>query len=171
MSSNDDDYRGNWLIAAFNNFAAAAAAAQVYALRRSGATGWPVLYWDEAKKKKDCVSLCPDCASAVEECGCGWHCSSGEHHKCTNTGCPCWCHASEGREGKPQIMHKTHCRHGHLMSGSNLKLLPSGEHRCRECNRRTVAAFRARAVIAAAEQLQLEQQLAIDLAAILRPQG
>jgi hypothetical protein len=30
---------------------------------------------------------------------------------------------------------KTHCLHGHLLSGANLRILPQGRRRCRTCHR------------------------------------
>ena len=50
---------------------------------------------------------------------------------------------------------KTHCDHGHPLSGANLAIGPDGHRRCRECSRRRVREYRARN----ADRLRLRKRL------------
>jgi hypothetical protein len=50
---------------------------------------------------------------------------------------------------------KTHCKHGHPLSGDNLRIDPrTGGRRCRACNAETQQAFRKRRVAAAREEMK-----------------
>jgi hypothetical protein len=41
-------------------------------------------------------------------------------------------------------MRKTHCKHGHPLSGDNLRISPNGVRACRACNAANQKAFRER---------------------------
>ena len=43
-----------------------------------------------------------------------------------------------------QHLRKTHCKHGHPLSGDNLRISPNGMRACRACNAAAQRAFRER---------------------------
>jgi hypothetical protein len=43
-----------------------------------------------------------------------------------------------------QHLRKTHCKHGHPLSGDNLRIGPNGTRACRACNAANQRAFRER---------------------------
>ena len=49
-----------------------------------------------------------------------------------------------GRAENQRHLRKTHCKHGHPLSGGNLRIGPNGTRACRACNAAAQQAFRER---------------------------
>ena len=61
------------------------------------------------------------------------------HHRCGVYALMLVTHAEN-----QQHLRKTHCKHGHPLSGDNLRIGPNGTRACRACNAANQRAFRER---------------------------
>ena len=67
------------------------------------------------------------------------------HHRCGVYACWNPDHLKPVTHAENQShMRKTHCKHGHPLSGDNLRISPNGVRACRACNAANQKAFRER---------------------------
>lgn len=99
-------------------------------------------------------------------------------HLCRNRGCinpahlePVTCRENVRRGEGPSAVNatRTHCKHGHPLSGDNLRISRNGKRRCRACAR--ISTARRRAVVVA-DPIPMEvRELARGIAADIRKRG